>query len=123
MTSHERRRECLVSRHSSTLSRDIVHTSAEDGSTSSSGGSMSRARRAGAEVTATSGEPEPVPDAREEEIVELRKHLAEEGLDAGAHTIAFHLEHRGMSGDTWGTCPETSQKRAGRESNPQPSDP
>ncbi len=30
----------------------------------------------------------------ENEIVEIRKHLAEEGLDAGAHTIAFHLERR-----------------------------
>ncbi len=34
----------------------------------------------------------------EEEIVELRKALAEEGLDAGAHTIAFHLaEHHGVA--------------------------
>jgi transposase InsO family protein len=30
----------------------------------------------------------------EDEIVELRKRLADEGLDAGAHTIAFHLERR-----------------------------
>lgn len=30
----------------------------------------------------------------EEEIVRLRKELSEEGLDAGAHTIAFHLERR-----------------------------
>jgi transposase InsO family protein len=30
----------------------------------------------------------------EDEIVELRKTLAEQGLDAGAHTIAFHLERR-----------------------------
>jgi transposase InsO family protein len=30
----------------------------------------------------------------EEEIVELRKRLADQGLDAGAHTIAFHLERR-----------------------------
>ena len=30
----------------------------------------------------------------EEEIVELRKALSEQGLDAGAHTIAFHLERR-----------------------------
>jgi transposase InsO family protein len=32
--------------------------------------------------------------ALEDEIVEIRKHLAEEGLDAGAHTIAWHLERR-----------------------------
>lgn len=30
----------------------------------------------------------------EDEIVHIRKQLAEEGLDAGAHTIAFHLERR-----------------------------
>lgn len=30
----------------------------------------------------------------EGEIVEIRKHLAEEGLDAGPHTIAFHLKER-----------------------------
>jgi hypothetical protein len=71
----------------------------------------------GAEVTATSGEPEQVPDAREEEIVELRMHLAEEGLDAGALTIAFHLEHRTMSGDTWGTMSRdiTEARREGVE--------
>jgi len=31
----------------------------------------------------------------EDEIVELRKHLADQGLDAGAHTIAYHLAKRG----------------------------
>ncbi len=30
----------------------------------------------------------------EDEIVEIRKHLVEEGLDAGPHTIAFHLSRR-----------------------------
>jgi transposase InsO family protein len=38
--------------------------------------------------------PHRVPDVLEQEIVELRKHLADEGLDAGAHTIAVHLERR-----------------------------
>jgi len=38
--------------------------------------------------------PHRTPEDLEEEIVELRKHLAEEGLDAGAHTIAFHLSRR-----------------------------
>ena len=38
----------------------------------------------------------------EEEIVELRKHLAEEGFDAGAATIAYHLERR------HGTAPAVS---------------
>jgi len=32
--------------------------------------------------------------ALEDEIVELRKQLADEGLDAGAHTIAVHLHRR-----------------------------
>lgn len=35
-----------------------------------------------------------VSEALEDEIVELRKHLADEGLDAGAHTIGFHLIRR-----------------------------
>ena len=40
------------------------------------------------------GSPHRISEDLEEEIVELRKHLAEEGLDAGAHTISFHLERR-----------------------------
>jgi len=38
--------------------------------------------------------PHRTPEALEDEIVELRKSLAEHGLDAGAHTIAFHLAQR-----------------------------
>ena len=38
--------------------------------------------------------PHRTPESLEQEIVELRKHLAEEGLDAGAHTIGSHLERR-----------------------------
>lgn len=38
--------------------------------------------------------PQRISEALEDKIVELRKHLAEEGLDAGAHTIAVHLERR-----------------------------
>jgi transposase InsO family protein len=38
--------------------------------------------------------PHHVPIALEDEIVELRKALSEQGLDAGAHTIAFHLDRR-----------------------------
>jgi transposase InsO family protein len=34
----------------------------------------------------------------EEEIVELRKELADQGLDAGAHTIAVHLNRRHPGG-------------------------
>lgn len=40
------------------------------------------------------GNPKATPAAVEDEIVRLRKWLAEEGLDAGAHTIAYHLERR-----------------------------
>jgi transposase InsO family protein len=36
--------------------------------------------------------PNQTPAGIEDEIVSLRKLLAEQGLDAGAHTIAFHLE-------------------------------
>jgi transposase InsO family protein len=38
--------------------------------------------------------PHRVPDALEDEIVDLRKALTDEGMDAGAHTIAFHLIRR-----------------------------
>jgi transposase InsO family protein len=38
--------------------------------------------------------PQRISDELEQEIVELRKHLAEQGLDAGAQTIAVHLERR-----------------------------
>src|SRR5207248_9265877 len=44
------------------------------------------------------GSPLRTPDATEDEIVELRKELSDQGLDAGAHTIAYHLaKHRGRS--------------------------
>jgi transposase InsO family protein len=38
--------------------------------------------------------PQRIPEAVEDEIVELRKELTDQGLDAGAHTIAFHLHRR-----------------------------
>src|ERR1700722_226891 len=38
--------------------------------------------------------PTRVAAAVEEEIVALRKSLAEDGLDAGAHTIHYHLQRR-----------------------------
>jgi len=40
------------------------------------------------------GSPQRICEDLEQEIVELRKHLTDEGLDAGAHTIAFHLQRR-----------------------------
>jgi transposase len=38
--------------------------------------------------------PRRTPEPVEQEVVELRKHLADQGLDAGAHTIAYHLHQR-----------------------------
>ena len=40
------------------------------------------------------GSPRQTPVELEDEIVALRKSLAEQGLDVGAHTIAFHLDRR-----------------------------
>ena len=37
------------------------------------------------------GSPHRTPEALEDQIVELRKALSDQGLDAGAHTIAYHL--------------------------------
>ncbi len=42
--------------------------------------------------------PRRVSAAVEEEIVALRKSLADEGLDAGAHTISYHLQRRHRRG-------------------------
>jgi transposase InsO family protein len=38
--------------------------------------------------------PTRVPEALEDEIVQVRKSLGEEGLDAGAHTIHYHLSRQ-----------------------------
>jgi transposase InsO family protein len=38
--------------------------------------------------------PAQTPGELEEEIVELRKALSDQGLDAGAHTVAYHLAQR-----------------------------
>jgi len=44
------------------------------------------------------GSPRRTPEGIEDEIVELRKHLAEQGFDVGAQTIAVHLErHHGSA--------------------------
>jgi transposase InsO family protein len=40
------------------------------------------------------GSPTRTSEGLEDQIVELRKHLSDQGLDAGAHTIAFHLQER-----------------------------
>jgi transposase InsO family protein len=38
--------------------------------------------------------PQRTPDSVQDEIVQLRKTLTDQGLDAGAHTIAYHLTQR-----------------------------
>jgi transposase len=38
--------------------------------------------------------PTQLPDTLENEIIELRKHLTDEGFDAGPLTIAYHLAQR-----------------------------
>jgi transposase InsO family protein len=48
------------------------------------------------------GSPQQTPVQVEDEIVELRKALTDEGLDAGAHTIAYHLTKR------HGSCPSVA---------------
>jgi len=42
-----------------------------------------------------------VPVAIEDAIVALRKELDDQGLDAGAHTIAYHLSRRGFDPRRW----------------------
>jgi transposase InsO family protein len=49
--------------------------------------------------------------AVEDEIVKLRKALSEEGLDAGAHTIAFHLHRRHGSSPAPSTIWRILQRR------------
>jgi transposase InsO family protein len=41
--------------------------------------------------------PQRIPAELEDRIIELRKRLAEEGFDAGAGTIQYHLAHEGSS--------------------------
>jgi transposase InsO family protein len=69
------------------LSRRWVHELVRRYETEGEAGLEPRSRRPRAS-------PNRVPPALEQEIIELRKHLADEGLDAGAHTISFHLERR-----------------------------
>lgn len=49
------------------------------------------------------GSPQQTPVQVEEEIVELRKALTDEGLDAGANTIAYHLTKRHGTGPSVAT--------------------
>jgi transposase InsO family protein len=77
-------RECKVSRR-------WVHELIKRFEAEGESGLQPRSRRPLSSPQQTSGEVE-------DEIVELRKTLSERGLDAGAHTIAFHLTRaRGSS--------------------------
>jgi transposase InsO family protein len=69
------------------VSRQWVHELVRRFDTEGESGLEPRSRRPRASPSRTS-------DATEDEIVSLRKALAEEGLDAGAHTIAYHLHSR-----------------------------
>jgi transposase InsO family protein len=69
------------------VSRQWVHELVRRFDGEGDGGLEPRSRR-------PKGSPQQTPAETENEIVELRKRLAEQGLDAGAHTIAFHLARR-----------------------------
>jgi transposase len=69
------------------VSRRWVQTLCKRYETEGDAGLEPRSRRPGAS-------PHQTPVELEEEIVEFRKALADQGLDAGAHTIAYHLGRR-----------------------------
>lgn len=69
------------------LSRQWVHEIIKRFEAAGDAGLESRSRR-------PHSSPGRTPAPLESEIVELRKELADEGLDAGAHTIAVHLIRR-----------------------------
>jgi transposase InsO family protein len=69
------------------LSRQWVHELIRRFDAEGEAGLEPRSRRPGSS-------PHQMPVELEDEIVELRKALAEQGLDGGAHTIAFHLSER-----------------------------
>ena len=69
------------------VSRQWVHELVRRFDTEGEAGLEPRSRR-------PRGSPQRTPAGVEDEIVELRKLLSDDGLDAGAHTIAFHLVQR-----------------------------
>src|SRR5438093_4429568 len=77
------------------VSRQWVHELIKRFDAQGEGGLEPRSRRPNRSPHRTSTE-------LEDEIIELRKALAEQGLDAGAHTIAFHLRKRR------GICPSVA---------------
>jgi transposase InsO family protein len=70
------------------LSRQWVHELIRRYETEGDAGLSPRSRRPRSNRARTS-------HALEDQIVALRKELADQGLDAGAHTIAYHLIQRG----------------------------
>jgi len=62
------------------------------------------------------GSPHRTPEVVEDEIVALRKELADGGLDAGAHTIAVHLHRRHGSSP----APSTIWRILSRRGTPYP---
>lgn len=62
--------------------------------------------------------PKRVPDETEDAIVALRKTLGELGVDAGAETIAWHLERQGMPAPSAATIWRVLKRRG--FINPQP---
>src|SRR5439155_24018506 len=69
------------------VSRQWVHELIKRFQAEGDGGLEPRSRR-------PRGSPKRTPEVLEDEIVELRKALSDQGLDAGAHTVAFHLAQR-----------------------------
>src|SRR3990172_5227497 len=77
------------------LSRQWVHELVRRFDAEGEAGLAPRSRRPRARPKRTS-------EALQDEMVELRKELWDKGLDAGPHTIAFHLNKR------HGTCPSVA---------------
>jgi transposase len=71
------------------LSRQWVHELCRRLAADGEAGLVPRSRR-------PRSNPRRVSDTFEDRIVALRKELGDQGLDAGAHTIAYHLERRGV---------------------------
>jgi transposase InsO family protein len=71
------------------VSRQWVHELTRRYLAEGDGGLVARTRRPRSNRSRT-------PEVIEDAIVALRKELEEQGLDAGAHTIAYHLGERGI---------------------------
>ena len=56
--------------------------------------------------------PHAVPEALRNDIISIRKQLTRHGLDAGAETIAYHLEQAGKRAPSTSTTAASSPKKA-----------